>query len=48
MYGEFDTKENFEKYLNSAAVRRIGDELMPLLETPPELKHYDATILETS
>jgi quinol monooxygenase YgiN len=47
-YGEFDTKENFEKYLNSAAVKRIGDELIPLLEAPPEFKHYDATILETS
>jgi quinol monooxygenase YgiN len=47
MYGEFDTKENFEKYLNSAIVKRIGDELIPLLEAPPEFKHYEATILET-
>ncbi len=48
IYGEFDTRENFEKYLNSAIVKRIGDELMPLLETPPEFKHYEATILESS
>jgi quinol monooxygenase YgiN len=47
-YGEFDSQENFEKYLNSAAVKRIGDELMPLLDAPPEFKHYQATILETS
>ncbi|MCL4298603.1 MAG: antibiotic biosynthesis monooxygenase [Anaerolineae bacterium] len=48
IYGEFDTKENFEKYLNSAIVKRIGAELMPLLEVPPEFKHYEATILETN
>jgi quinol monooxygenase YgiN len=48
MYGEFDTKETFEKYLNSAIVKRIGAELMPLLEAPPEFKHYEATILETN
>jgi len=47
-YGEFDTQENFEKYLNSAVVKRIGAELMPLLAAPPEFKHYEAAILETS
>lgn len=47
-YGEFDSKENFEKYLNSAVVKRIGDELIPLLDAPPEFKHYEAAILETS
>ncbi|MBZ0280703.1 MAG: antibiotic biosynthesis monooxygenase [Anaerolineae bacterium] len=46
IYGEFDTHENFENYLNSAVVRRIGDELMPLLEHPPEFKHYSAAILD--
>ncbi|NJN92718.1 MAG: hypothetical protein HC875_00845 [Anaerolineales bacterium] len=48
IYGEFDTRANFEKYLNSAIVKRIGDELMPLLEAPPEFKHYEAIILESS
>ena len=48
IYGEFDSKENFEKYLNSAVVKRIGDELIPLLDAPPEFKHYEATILEPS
>lgn len=47
-YGEFDSKENFEKYLESAVVKRIGDELIPLLAAPPEFKHYEATILESS
>ena len=48
MYGEFDTKKHFEHYLNSSLVKRIGDELLPLLDAPPEFKHYEATILESS
>jgi len=48
IYGEFDSKENFEKYLNSAVVKRIGDELIPLLDAPPEFKHYEATVFESS
>ena len=48
IYGEFGSKEHFETYLNSAIVRRIGDELIPLLDAPPEFKHYEATILEAS
>ncbi|GIK37905.1 MAG: hypothetical protein BroJett011_17380 [Chloroflexota bacterium] len=48
VYGEFDTKENFEKYLISTTVSRIGAELMPLLEVPPEFRHYEATMLETN
>lgn len=47
IYGEFDSKENFEKYLNSSIVKRIGDELIPLLEAPPQFKHYEATVLES-
>jgi quinol monooxygenase YgiN len=46
IYAEFDSKENFEEYLNSAIVKRIGDELIPLLDALPEFKHYEATILE--
>lgn len=48
IYGEFATKENFEKYLNSAVVKRIGAELMPLLVAPPAFKHYEATLFEGS
>jgi quinol monooxygenase YgiN len=48
IYGEFDAKAHFEKYLNSAVVKRIGDELMPLLAAPPAFKHYNATIFESS
>jgi quinol monooxygenase YgiN len=48
IYGEFDTKENFEKYLNSAVVKRIGEELIPLLNAPPAFQHYEATLLESS
>jgi quinol monooxygenase YgiN len=46
IYGEFDSKEHFETYLNSAVVQRIGEELMPLLAAKPEFKHYEASILE--
>jgi quinol monooxygenase YgiN len=46
VYGEFDTKENFENYLKSTVVQRIGAELIPLLTAPPTFKHFDATILE--
>ena len=45
-YGEFDTDENFEKYLNSSAVERIGHDLIPLLDAPPEFKHYSATLID--
>jgi len=48
IYGEFDTREHFEQYLNSSLVKRIGDELIPLLDAPPEFKHYEATVLESS
>ncbi|MCB0166719.1 MAG: antibiotic biosynthesis monooxygenase [Anaerolineae bacterium] len=46
IYGEFDSKENFKKYLNSDVVKRIGDELIPLLDGPPKFKHYEATVFE--
>jgi quinol monooxygenase YgiN len=48
MYGEFDSIENFETYLNSHAVKRIDEELMPLLAAPPDFRHYQATLLERS
>jgi len=48
IYGEFDAKENFAKYLNSAVVKRIGAELIPLLDAPPAFKHYEAAILKSS
>jgi len=48
IYGEFDAKEHFEAYLNSAVVQRIGAELMPLLAAKPEFTHYEASILEGS
>ena len=40
IYGEFDSEKNFKKYLNSAVVKSIGDELIPLLDAPPKFKHY--------
>lgn len=46
IYGEFDSKENFEKYLNSEVVKRIGEELIPLLDAPPKFKHFEANVFE--
>lgn len=48
IYGEFDTRENFERYLRSKIVKRIGAELIPLLDTPPAFKHFEAKVLESS
>ena len=48
IFGEFDTEEHFRRYLDSSVVNRIGEELVPLLVTPPTFKHYEATVLESS
>jgi quinol monooxygenase YgiN len=48
IYGEFDTREHFEAYQRSELVKRIGDELIPLLEAPPQFRHYEATVLDAS
>lgn len=47
-YGEFDTLEHFEAYLRSPAVERIGAELLPLLEGPPDFRHYNAALIDGS
>ncbi len=47
IYAEFDSKKNFEAYLNSAIVKRIGDELIPLLISPPQFKHFAATVIDS-
>ena len=46
IYGEFSSRQHFEDYLRSDVVRRIGEELMPLLSAEPEFKHYEATLFE--
>jgi quinol monooxygenase YgiN len=47
-YGEFDSQENFEGYLDSEVFQRIGKELAPFLAAPPVFKHYEANLLENS
>lgn len=44
MYGEFDSDEAFARYREGAAVQRIREELLPLLERRPSFKHFQATI----
>ena len=46
IFGEFDTKDHFEQYLQSNVVKRIGQELIPLLETKPAFKHYEAEVFK--
>ena len=46
IYGEFDSEDNFRAYLNSPVVKRIGEQLIPLIEGGPQFKHYRATELE--
>ena len=48
VFGEFDTEENFKKYLDSSVVKRISEELFPLLVAPPTFKHYESNVLESS
>jgi len=46
IYGEFDSEDNFKAYLKSPVVKRIGEELIPLIEGGPKFKHYKASVLE--
>ncbi|MDX1939594.1 MAG: antibiotic biosynthesis monooxygenase [Saprospiraceae bacterium] len=46
IFGEFDTKAHFEQYLQSNVVKRIGRELIPLLETKPAFKHYEGAVFK--
>ena len=47
VYGEFDSRQAFELYRASDAVRRIGTDLRPLLDGPPAFWHYDAEAFES-
>lgn len=48
IHGEFDSQVHFEAYLNSNLVKRIANELIPLLSAPPQFRHFQATILDES
>lgn len=46
VYGEFESEEVFAEYRKGPVVKRIGQELIPLLERRPSFKHFRATVLE--
>lgn len=46
VYAEFDSDEAFAQYRTGPVVKKIGEQLIPLLETRPSFKHFSATVLE--
>ena len=46
VYAEFDSDEAFAGYRRGPVVKKIGEQLMPLLEAPPSYKHFSATVLQ--
>ena len=48
VYAEFDSDEAFAQYRKGPVVKKIGEQLLPLLEARPSFKHFRATVLEQS
>lgn len=48
VYGEFDSEDAFAAYRKGSVVKKIGEQLIPLLEERPSFKHLRATVLEQS
>jgi quinol monooxygenase YgiN len=48
VYAEFDSDEAFAQYRKGPVVKKIGEQLIPLVETRPSFKHFSATVLEQS
>ena len=46
IYAEFDSDETFAEYRKGPVVRRIGEQVLPLLDVRPSFKHFSATVLE--
>ena len=46
IFGEFNTRAVFDAYLQSEVVKRIGQELIPLLDNKPTFKHYEASVFK--
>jgi quinol monooxygenase YgiN len=48
IYAEFASHDAFAQYRKGPVVKKIGDQLIPLLDGRPLFKHFSATILEQS
>jgi hypothetical protein len=46
IHAEFDSDEAFAPYRKGPVVKKIGEQLIPLLERRPSFKHLSATVLE--
>lgn len=46
VYAEFDSDEAFAQYRKGPVVKKIGEQLIPLLEARPSFKHFSANVLE--
>ena len=46
VYGEFESDEAFAEYRQGPVVKKIAQQLLPLLETRPTFKHFRATVME--
>ena len=46
VYAEFDSENTFADYRSGPVVKKIGEQLIPLLEAPPSYKHFSAAVLQ--
>jgi quinol monooxygenase YgiN len=46
IYAEFESDEAFAQYRKGPVVKKIGQQLIPLLEGRPSFKHLSVTVLE--
>jgi quinol monooxygenase YgiN len=46
VYAEFDSEEAFADYRTGPVVKKIVEQLIPMLEAPPSYKHFSATLLQ--
>lgn len=46
VYAEFESEDAFAAYRKGPVVKKIGEQLLPLLEARPSFKHFRATVLE--
>jgi hypothetical protein len=46
VYGEFESEDAFAEYRRGPVVKKIGSQLLPLLEARPAFKHFRAIVME--
>jgi len=46
VYGEFESEDAFARYRQGPVVKKIVQQLLPLLEARPAFKHFRASVME--